>query len=377
MRWEGARKGPPIIVVPSHGKLLGMHQRMRIRLLKALTICVAGMAECQGTTIQTIYTDKAAFVAAVGSQPLGQQNFQSLAVGAIDGFASGAAFTGDIASRSPINTGQALESNFQSISAQVEFSFPANTTYFGFDYAFNPGVSPDVAIQGLDFNGSASPLPLNLNGGFFGIISNVPINNPSVCCANVFVDNVLYAQGPGISASNPLYPDSGACTSSVGNGAECTFITFLGPVLAFIDPPTANAYTYQILNGSHFTSLSGFPSGFAAPFDVSSNGIDYGHFAPGQTLTFPTGVTTFTISGISPAVDGSSPTAFPVQVGTDAAGANIQLTAFDSASAVPEPSSSSLVLTGLALLLGQTVKRKDKSRYVARLKAVCGLCRNP
>jgi hypothetical protein len=123
-----------------------------------------------------------------------------------------------------------------------------------------------------------------------------------------------------------------------------------GVGVAWLDPTSANVYTYQTLDGSLFTSIAGFPTGFSSPFDVSSGGVDYGLFGPGQTLAFPGGgVSSFTISGINPSVDGSSPTAFPLEVSLNTVGAQVEATAFDQSTTTPEPSSFLLCVTVLGL----------------------------
>lgn len=144
----------------------------------------------------------------------------------------------------------------------------------------------------------------------------------------------------------------------------CFVFRNVSPRQLFVDPVVANAYTYETLNDALFTSLGGFPSGFASPFSVSSEGTSFGLFGPGDTLTFPgIGVSKFTISGIDPAVDGSSPTAFPIRVGFDRVDASVRATAFsadDAAPAIPEPSSILLLGTGgLALIAKMRRKKKQ------------------
>ena len=154
--------------------------------------------------------------------------------------------------------------------------------------------------------------------------------------------------GAGIGPDNPLYPDT--CVTGVGETLECIFTMSLSA--AFVDPVVANSYRYETLDGSHFVSLGGFPSGFGAPFQLSSGSTFLGSFVPGDQFVFPNGgVTEFTISGITPSVDGSNPAAFPIQVGMDTVGTRFKSTAlFQSAAAVPEPSAWTLLGLGLSAL---------------------------
>ncbi|MGB5966817.1 MAG: hypothetical protein WBG70_00690 [Spirulinaceae cyanobacterium] len=95
------------------------------------------------------------------------------------------------------------------------------------------------------------------------------------------------------------------------------------------DPPMVNAYSYEMTEGSLFTSIGDFPQGIDADnkFTVSVDGKMLGEFTPGQKVDFSDyqevlgnslqdgeGVTKFTISSIDPAVDGDDPVAFPVKL---------------------------------------------------------------
>ncbi len=68
--------------------------------------------------------------------------------------------------------------------------------------------------------------------------------------------------------------------------------------------------------GSLFQYVDGFPSGFASPFTISVGGQVVGTYGPGQEVDFTAfpggGVSSFTITGISPGVDPSNSTAFPL-----------------------------------------------------------------
>jgi hypothetical protein len=85
-------------------------------------------------------------------------------------------------------------------------------------------------------------------------------------------------------------------------------------------------------------------------------------FSPGQTVTFPDGgVSSFTITGIEPSVDGSSPTAFPIEVGLNTVGASVEATAYYQSASTPEPSSCLLFSVGL-IFLGGRLRTRERQR---------------
>src|SRR5271157_123355 len=298
---------------------------------------------------------KMAFVNAVQAMgaPLGQESFSP------SNFPAGPYFSGiplpggvallanDIVSNGPIPAGNNAEDTYTVMGV----TGISDLYYIGFDFDIKPRPNSNpanVVVQvGIDYDSVTYSEPL---GGFFGVVSSSsqPLNHSGISVfgitddgaspenvGEVYLDNILYAGGPGISASNPLYPDS---SSFCGEGAPaCIFLVYIFELAAYFDPVTANTYIYQTLNGALFTSVGGFPSGFSSPFDVSSGGTNYGLFGPGETLTFPGGgVSHFTISGISPSVNGSSPTAFPVELGVNTIGAQVEAIALTA----PQPIST-------------------------------------
>ncbi len=310
---------------------------------------------------------KAAFLAAVGTNQIGQDNFSGYptCLNSTEGCnAAGFPLPGDFI----ISYAEAqLEYNATIVPTNPPFSgglingalgVGGVGSYFGFDYASKWCSSSCTLL--------VSPIPFDYAGmqlqepprGFIGVISN---NSEYQTITEgigygLFIGNLLWVGGTG-TATNPMYPDnySGSSSSSQciseGNGYLLCLDGFwveLG--LVFLDPATTTSYTYETLDGSLFTSIAGLPSGFAAPFDISSGNTDFGLVGPGQTLTFPNnGVQSFSISGINPAVDGTSPTAFPVGVTVtwngSQEGASIQAIA---SSFVIAPSQVAVTASGLA-----------------------------
>jgi len=298
-----------------------------------------------GNSTYCVYTDENSFVTAVQTtlgDPLGQENFGGYSpgnynpnVGPVTANGSGLVVCGPPnncgSGGNPVPNGYG---NFAGTTNVGQISSAAGLAYVGFDYKVPAASSVTFGFTG----GSKTESP----SGFFGVIgsgASMGINTDTVN-GLYYLDNVLWADGPGISATNPLYPDSSTSGGGCGSGKVCWFWPAVLGFDLFFDPAGANAYTYQTLDGSLFTSVSGFPSGFASAFDISSGGTNYGLFGPGQKLIFPGGgVSQFTISGITPAVNGSSPTAFPIQIGLNRIGASVEATAFEqSGSSVPEPS---------------------------------------
>jgi hypothetical protein len=93
------------------------------------------------------------------------------------------------------------------------------------------------------------------------------------------------------------------------------YIYVNAPNDSWFDPTAASAFKYTMTSGSLFTSILNFPTGFSNPFIVSSGGKVLGAFSPGQSVIFPNGgVSDFTISAISPTVDPSVVTNFPLKL---------------------------------------------------------------
>lgn len=227
---------------------------------------------------------------------------------------------------------------------ETEAGLGAGVAYIGFDYAFqfhggdncSATLTPSFYVFGFSYQEPRC--------GFFGVVTNgsLGLGNP----IDTAFDNVLWSGATGTIT----YPDSFVCpVFGTPNIFACIAdwgSLFNGSFPVVLDPLPATSYTYQALDGSLFTSLGGFPFGFAAPFDVSSGNTDFGLFGAGQALTFPNGgVSSFTISNITPSVDGSSPTAFPVSVTFDSAPAGVEAV---SSPLLVSPSQLTVSASGLA-----------------------------
>jgi hypothetical protein len=113
----------------------------------------------------------------------------------------------------------------------------------------------------------------------------------------------------------------------------------------YYDPPVASAFEYQATEGTLFTQIADFPTGFDSPFTVTVGHTVLGQFGPGQSVDltpFGTGgVSSFVISGISPSVDPTNELAFPLELVFNRDDVSFTMTA------LPEP--SSLVLVAVAV----------------------------
>ena len=345
--------------------------RWRAAYLLAAGLCFGPTAMRAGSINTTalcgnpqycVYTDESAFVSAVGTNPLGQDNFGGYAPGDYSQVGpvttTGSLFVCPSGGHAGVLTcdSNSVPNGYGNYLVGTSLVSSANSfAYLGFDYT-----QKDPFTTSATFSTSVGSFIEPLSG-FFGLISSGSSVGAS-CTATTGtsdcpIDNVLWANGPGISATNPLYPDTGG--GGCGTGKICWFWPVVIGTNLFFDPAVYNAYTYQTLDGSLFTSVSGFPSGFASGFDVSSGGVDYGLFVPGQTLTFPGGgVSQFTISGITPNVDGSSPTAFPIQLGLNQLNASVEAIAIDQAATTPEPGSFGLVVGCLFFVTLYGVRRR-------------------
>ncbi len=181
----------------------------------------------------------------------------------------------------------------------------------------------ETAVEIL--NGALWPGFIVPGSGFIGIIA-LPgttldsISVSSYCATGLnlaLIDNVSYPGGPDSSLDNPNPPVP--CPDGVPPGTFCfTPPRPIGP--AWYDPPVTDAFDFSSPNAK-FISINDFPPGFASPFTVTTGGVVLGSFMPGQSVQFPNGgVSEFRISGISPAVDGDNPYAFPINLSLDKVG---------------------------------------------------------
>ena len=129
------------------------------------------------------------------------------------------------------------------------------------------------------------------------------------------------------------------------------------------DPPAAFGFEYTMTSDSLFTQILNFPIGIDADdlFTVTAGDTVLGEFGAGQSVDFVSllgsGVSSFTITGIDPLVDGSDPTAFPLQLDFNTPTASFEMRALAS---TPEPSTF-LGLSTIALAGGTLLRRKRKA----------------
>ena len=146
----------------------------------------------------------------------------------------------------------------------------------------------------------------------------------------------------GASQGDPLLP-------TTTKGDVFTFTD--APSGAWFDPPTTGSFTYAMTGGDAFTGIKGFPTGFSSAFTVTVNGARLGTFSSGQSLNFADfgfagGVSSFTLSGITPEVETGNPTGFPLQLTFSKGFSSFTM---QGTAAAPEPGSVALFAVGLAL----------------------------
>lgn len=152
----------------------------------------------------------------------------------------------------------------------------------------------------------------------------------------------------GTSQSNPVQP-------STKTAGKSDFSNVLSG--SWTDPASVNALEYATTDGSLFTSIERFPTGFSGPFTLSANGTILGSFMAGDSYTFAyPGVNDFTISGIL--TDPTSSPNFPIQLSFNAITASFDVTA------VPEP--SSMALAAMTILCCVWIVGTHKVKRVAK-----------
>lgn len=128
------------------------------------------------------------------------------------------------------------------------------------------------------------------------------------------------------------------------------------------DPPLASGFLYQAQDGANFLEV-GMPTGLGDHFLVADGINAPGMVAAGATYFFPLPVSSFTVTGIDPPVDGGSATAFPTLLGLDVHGAYFTMTPI---SAVPE--SSTLLLAACGMIAVGCISRWRAKRQRPRPK---------
>jgi hypothetical protein len=122
---------------------------------------------------------------------------------------------------------------------------------------------------------------------------------------------------------------------------------------AWIDPPTAWGFHHEMTSDSLFTSILGFPPGFADPFVVSVGGVPLGQFLAGQSVDFGAGVSEFSVTGLRPLADGNNPLAFPLQLAFNTSTASFEMQAIGAPpdGTVPEPAGWLMLTLGMVGLI--------------------------
>lgn len=140
----------------------------------------------------------------------------------------------------------------------------------------------------------------------------------------------------------------------VGGGPDC-------PINGrWFDPPAAFGFGFQGQNGTRFSAVLDFPTGFSAPFTVAVGSSVLGTFGPGQKVDFValTGgsVSDFAVTGISPEVDSEDPQAFPIQLAFDSAQGDFDMFPLT----VPEPRLGLMLGCGVIGLAGTRFVRERR-----------------
>ncbi|WP_028470225.1 hypothetical protein [Neptunomonas japonica] len=141
--------------------------------------------------------------------------------------------------------------------------------------------------------------------------------------------------------------------------------TFTAPTpRRWFDPPFVDGFVYELVGGGEFTEV-GAPIGFV-DMCIVVNGIEVEcDFDGGELYSFGPGVTSFSITGISPldAADPAFSTAFPTFLDWDGTAATLLMTSIEVTSTPPSgvPLPGTLWLLGLGLGGLLTARRVKKS----------------
>ncbi|MAE62115.1 MAG: hypothetical protein CMJ49_12250, partial [Planctomycetaceae bacterium] len=165
----------------------------------------------------------------------------------------------------------------------------------------------------------------------------------------------LWSPDVGSTANNPILPSSG------GGGTPFSFTGAPGGGNWF-DSPLAGGYQYATDGNSNFTEV-GLPSlGIVADGDgqyTVTSVLGTQVVSAGSNLIFASPVNAFTITGISPLVDGGDPLAFPTFLDFDQSTADFTMTPLAAVIPVPLTLPAGLMLLGS---LGMRRGRRSSSR---------------
>jgi hypothetical protein len=163
---------------------------------------------------------------------------------------------------------------------------------------------------------------------------------------------------PGLTPETPVMP---IVETDPRTGAP--IFTFAAPTARrWFDPPYADGFVYTLEGGAEFTEIGAPPLslGFAGPFTISSGGSTLGVIAPGETFMFGSGITSFTLSGISELLDTAAPgfaSAFPVFLDWRGSASLLTITPTLVPDPVPEPNSWVMLIAGFGLT-GAALRRR-------------------
>lgn len=220
----------------------------------------------------------------------------------------------------------------------IDATFTATNSYF-------TGFNPFIPHNSLT----------NLGNGRFRASTVIDLYEPGYIGGSAdwgFSGSMTFPSGsiaPGFRQQDPILP---TLPRSPGGGS--TFTDARSG--RWYDPPVTDGYTFQTTDGSKFTDILNFPSGFDHYFSVLVGGNVIGSFGAGDSVNFQSlvgaDVTEFQILGISPNVDAGDPLAFPIQLAFSTPTASFTM------NPVPEPATAALLAAGAALCL---FRRERKS----------------
>jgi MYXO-CTERM domain-containing protein len=176
-------------------------------------------------------------------------------------------------------------------------------------------------------------------------LGGVNISTQGKATASGGVGSWLIRTAPflGANEASPVLPDATA-----GQTFEFNNVDGLG---AWFDPVAAFGFEYAITDGtSQFTTV-GLPTGTADADQMFlvSDGINPDVIvAAGEYHTFDTPVTSFTVTGIDPTVDGEDPQAFPTFLMFDNEQVSFSMTPLSDA--IPEPAGLAVLVLGVLAL---------------------------
>ena len=229
-------------------------------------------------------------------------------------------------------------------------------TYDVINRATNQGSGAHFLESPLRQVFTLSPGSYRLEAGLVGSDAIVAPDQEPIVRSASFADTISFTNlsiSPGAFQTHPVVAQDGIFTHVLRRD--------------WFDPPTATEFEFQMTDAALFTQIMSLPTGFDAPFEVIAENTSLGFFGTDRSVNFVEllghGVSAFTVKNITPGVDATSLTAFPIQLDFDTKTASFTMTpVVSTTTTVPDSSTSTVLLLAVAAVPMAVLRRRWKAQ---------------